>query len=153
MYFENECITFLSTLTFPRLASASAKCPPVPHNCVESWSVQSCYQSSYERQKKSKREMGTVCGESYNCFRGPYLWQELFLHSVPSMVMENFPVISKLAVRFVQIKDMRICFHSKTPLFVEIPISAESFSVCKTHINWAIFFFDHKKLPSKEVTL
>lgn len=74
-----------------------------------------------------------------------------FLHSVPSVVMENIPVISKMAVGFVQIKDMRIFFPSKTSclsLFAEISITAESFSFCKTHTNWAIFFFDHKKLLS-----
>lgn len=115
MPFKNECINFfLGTLTFPRLESASAKYPPVSHGCVESWSVQSCYQSTYERQKKSKREKGTVCGESCNCFIGPCLWQVSFLHSVPSVVMGNIPVISKLAVGFVQIKDIRIWLPSET---------------------------------------
>lgn len=153
MPFKNECINFLGTLVFPSLASASAKCAPVSHGCVKSWCVQSCYQSTYERQKKREREKGTVCGESYDCCIAPCLWRQVpFPYFVASVVMENIPVISKLAVRFVQIKDMRICFSSETSslsLFVEISITAESFSVCKTHTSWAIIFFDHKKPPQQ----
>lgn len=144
----------LGTLTFPRLESANAKYPPVSHGCMESWSVQSCYQSTYERQKKSKREKGTVCAESCNCFIGPCLWQVSFLHSVPSVVTGNIPVISKLAVGFVQIKDMRIWFPSETSclsFFVEISITAESFSVCKTHTSWAIFSFIIRNCPAKRL--
>lgn len=152
MPFKNEHINFLETLIFPRWASGSEKCTSVSHDCVESWSVQSCYQSTYERQKKRERQKGTVCGERCNCSIGPCLWQISFLNSTPPVVIEHIPVISKLAVGFVQINAMRICFPSQTSslsLFVEISITAESFSVCKTHTSWAIFFFDHKKLPQQ----